>query len=236
MLIATVKMKKTMTTMIKRSFLILFLLSASLPGYSQKDDFGIWCSFNAEHKLFKKFELDISGALRTFDNASRIEEVFAEAGLTYKLNKYFSAGASYRITENIEDDDSYHPRHKWFVDFKGTLPVGDFSIIARAMFQRRYKTYIEDEEDEIPDSHLRGKITLFYDIPHFHLNPYISWESFMPLFKEASRTIEINRYTIGAEYNFSNKHSVEAEYIFRRDYLPHMKDLNILSLEYKFKF
>lgn len=229
-------LKKMMTTMIKRTLLIIFLVASCTYAFPQKDDFGIWYNINTEHKILKKIELDLDACLRTFKDASRIEEAFIEAGISYKLNKYFSAGAAYRFTENIEDNDSYYPRHKWFVDFKGTLPVGDFSLIARIKFQKRYKTYFEDEDDKIPDSHIRSKFTIFYDIPAFHLNPYLGCELFTPVFNEPERKIDKNRFFLGAEYNLSKKHSVEAEYIFQRDYLPHMNDLNILSLLYKFKF
>lgn len=233
---AAIMLKRMMTMMIKRSLLIILLVTVCTSGFPQKDDFGIWYDVSTEIKPIKKFELDLEACLRTFDNASLIEEVFVEGGISYKVNKYLNAGAAYRFTQNIEDDDSYHPRHKWFVDLKGTVPAGDFSFILRVRFQKRYKTYFEDEDDKIPVSHFRGKFTIFYDIPSFHLNPYLGYELFTPVFNEPKRRIDKNRFFIGAEYNITKKHTVEAEYIFQRDYLPRLYDLNILSLQYKFKF
>ena len=232
---APIMLKRMTTMMIKRTLLFVVLATVCVSGFPQKDNFGIWYDISTEIKPIKKFELDLEACLRTFDNASRIEETFVEAGLSYKLNKYISAGAAYRFTENIEDDDSYHPRHKWFIDLKGSVPSGDFSFIARIRYQTRYKTYYEDEDDKIPDSHIRGKFTIFYDIPSFHLNPYLGYELFTPVFNEPKRRIDKNRFFLGAEYNLTKKHTVEAEYIFQRDYLPRLRDLNILSLQYKFK-
>ncbi len=143
--------------------------------------------------------LTCQAVLRTFKDASKIEEFFLEAGLTYKFNDYFSAGASYRITENIEDDDAFHIRHKWFVDAKGTLPAGDLTVTARTRFQQRYKTYFEDEEDKIPDSHVRTRLKVHYDIPNFKINPYLAAELFLPAFADVEKTVDKYRLSIGAD-------------------------------------
>ncbi|MFZ0280693.1 MAG: DUF2490 domain-containing protein [Bacteroidales bacterium] len=221
---------------IKKAVFLFILIGSGLAGYSQKKDFGIWYGVAAEHKLADKLELDLSGVLRTFKDASKIEEFFLEAGLTYKFNDYFSAGASYRITENIEDDDAFHIRHKWFVDAKGTLPAGDLTVTARARFQQRYKTYFEDEEDKIPDSHVRTRLKVHYDIPNFKINPYLAAELFLPAFADVEKTVDKYRLSIGADYSFAKKHTVELEYIFQRDYLPKLSDINLISLQYNFKF
>lgn len=232
----TVKMAKMMTMRTKKSLLFIALISFVLSGYSQMKDFGIWYNVAAEHKLVKNLELDLSATMRTFENASKIEEAFMEAGLTYKFNDYFSAGASYRITENIEDDDAFHIRHKWFVDAKGTLPAGDLTVTARARFQQRYKTYFEDEEDKIPDSHVRTRLKVHYDIPNFKINPLLAAELFLPVFTDVEKTVDKYRLIIGADYSFAKKHTVELEYIFQRDYLPKLSDISLISLQYNFKF
>jgi len=222
--------------MIKKFVLLLLFTCAGLSAFPQKKDFGIWYGINAEHKLAKKLELDLSTCLRTFKNASKSEEAYLEAGLTYKLFDFMSVEGSYRITENIEDDDAFHIRHKWFVGAKGSISAGDFDFSLRARFQERYKTYIEDEEDKIPDCHLRSRFKVLYDIPSFKVNPYISGEIFVPLFKESPESVDKKRFTAGAEYNFADKKSVELEYIFQRDYLPKLSDINIISLQFNIKF
>lgn len=222
--------------MIKRLSVIIIFSTLALNLFSQKKDFGIWYGISAEHKFSKKLELDLSTCLRTFDNASKIEEGFLEAGLQYKLTDFLSAAASYRITENIEDDDSYHLRHKWFVDLKGSVDPGDFALSLRLRFQERYKTYFEDENDKIPDSHIRAKLKVDYDIPSFKLNPYVFAELFCPVFRDPERTTEKNRIGAGFEYNITKKQSIETEYMFQRDFLPKLKDLHLISVNYKFSF
>lgn len=220
-----------------RGALLLMLFTAIASGLSaQEKDFGIWYSVSAEYGITKKLELDFSTTVRTFGKASKIEEMFLEGGLTYKFNKFVSVTGSYRITENIEDDDSYHLRHKWFFDVKGFLPVGDFTFTGRFRFQKRYKTFFEDENDKIPVTHFRYKLKLDYDSPSFPLNPYISAEIFCPMFNDPKRVIDKKWFTAGLELKITNKHSVEGEYIFIRDYLPKLRDLHLISVSYNIKF
>ena len=226
----------TMTMMNKRLLLFVALIGWLSAGYSQKKDFGIWYEVSAEHKLIKKLDLDLSGTVRTFDNASKIDEAYLEGGVMYKFNKYFAAGAHYRLTESREDDNSYHPRHKWFIDARGTLPAGDIKLTGRIRFQERFKTFIEDDNDAIPDFHLRFKFKARYDIPSFPVNPYIGTEIFFPLFSDASRTIDKDRFMAGVEFNVSKNHSVDLGYLFQRDFLPHISDINVIRLGYGFTF
>jgi predicted porin len=223
--------------MIKKTVLLISgILIVSVVAQSQITDFGIWYSVSAEKDLSKKLELDADLNLRTINNASKIEETFLDLGLTYKFNKFLSVAAGYRFTEFMEDDDAFHPRHKWFADLKGKITFGDFDVSARMRYQQRYKTYIEDDNDKESKKVGRTRIKILYDIPSFPLNPYASAEIFYPLFIETSRTIEQHRYTVGFEYNFSKKHSVEAEYLFQRDNYPKPLEMNIISFNYQFKF
>jgi hypothetical protein len=225
-----------MRMMTKKTYLLILLLCATITSFAQDRDFGIWYRISGELKIINKLELDLSASLRTLNNASKIEEIFFNIGLTYKFNKFLSAAVSYRFTEFMEDDDSFHPRHKWFADLKGTLPLGDFDISARFRFQQRYKTYFEDENDKESRELVRIKLKTLYDVPSFPVNPYISAELFFPLFREATRNIEKNRFMAGFEYNISKKHTIEAEYIFQRDYFPKLSDMNIISVGYNIKF
>lgn len=224
-----------MTTTTKRLFLLFFLISTSLISFSQ-DDFGIWYSITAEKKLVKNLVLDFDANVRTNNNASEIDEAFFDIGLTYKINKYLSAAASYRFTEFRENDDLFHPRHKWFADLKGKLPLGDFEISARLRFQQRYKTYFEDENDKESKEVGRIKLKTLYDIPSFPVNPYLGAEFFFPMFSASKRSVEKNRFMAGFEFNIAKKHSIDLEYMFQRDFLPHISDMNIISVGYNLRF
>jgi predicted porin len=222
-----------MTT--KKLILILLLVCNASISFSQ-DDFGIWYSVTAEKKLVKNLGLDLDANVRTINNASKIEEAFFDIGLSYNLNKYLSAAVSYRFTEFKEKDELFHPRHKWFADIKGKLPLGNFDFSARLRFQQRYKTYFRDQNDKESKEAGRIKLKILYNIPSFPVNPYLSSELFFPMFTQSERSVEKNRFMAGIEYKIAKKHSFDLEYMFQRDYFPHISDINIVSFCYNLKF
>jgi hypothetical protein len=225
-----------MMMMTKKWCFVLFSFFLPLIAFSQKKDFGIWYGVSAEHKLVKKLEIDLSADIRTFNNASKIEEAFIEGGLVYNFSKHLAIAGSYRLTENLEDNNSYYYQHKVFLDFKGTLPLGKFNFTGRLRLQTRIKTYIKDENDNSPDYTGRIKIKATYKTPTFPIDPYIYAESFFPMFSDKSGTIGKNRFAAGLEFRIIKRHSVELEYIFQRDYQPHLSDINIISIDYNIKF
>jgi hypothetical protein len=206
------------------------------PGKGQDSAFGIWYGVNAEYEINKKFEIDLTGNLRTYDQGKNIEQSFIEGGLTYKFNKYFSTSLAYRFTEKIERDENFYPRHKLFFAFKGTLPAGNFIFSSRLMLQYQNKTYIEKLSDEIPEYGLRFKLKTIYRIPSFPVNPYLFYESFSGLNGVSSHVIDKDRFSAGFELKISRIHSVEIGYILQRDFEPKKYNLNILSLNYNLRF
>lgn len=228
--------QKQMTMMIRNLLMLILLSTPFLASFSRDDDFGVWYNFATDLKIYRGIEFDLEGSLRTFNNASKIEKGFLEGGMHFNVTDYLSLGAAYRFEENIEDDDSYHIRHKWFADAKVKLPFRDLKFTGRLRFQQRYKTYFEDKNDREPNEHIRLRIKALYDIPSFPLNPYLTSELFLPVFDHAKRTVDKQRFAAGFKYKIAKKHSIELEYIFQRDFFPDLMDMNIISVNYSFKF
>lgn len=174
--------------------------------------------------------------VRTIDNASKTEQAFLEGGTTYKFSKFISVAGSYRLTYMLEDDNKYHIRHKLITDLKGTLPVNVFTFSARLRLQMQSRTYIEDAGDDVSTYTGRLRFKCLYNIPKFPVNPYICLETFSPLFERPEKLIAKERFSGGIEYKFIKKHSIEAEYIFERDFLPRKSDISIISVAYNVKF
>jgi hypothetical protein len=225
-----------MMTMNRRlPFILLFCFSA-LTALPQEKDFGIWYGAAGEFEIINRLDASVSTTFRTYDKGAKLEEAFLEGELIYKFNDYLAAAASYRISENIEDDDAYHIRHKWFVQVIGTLPLGDLKISGRIIFQQRYKTYFEDENDKLPASHARFRMKAQYDFPTLPVDPYFYGEFFCPLFKDSERIIDKKRAGGGFEVDITSRHEVQIGYIFQRDYFPDLVDESIMTIGYKFKF
>jgi hypothetical protein len=222
--------------MIKSFVLFLFLLLVTRSVYSQDHDFGLWYEVSAEKSLNKKFDINGTVTVRTFDNASTIDQAFMELGASYSLNKYLGFALSYRIGNYLEDDDLYHIRHKWFADIKGSLPVNNFVFSARLRLQMMARTYIEDAADSKAEYDGRLKLKGVYKIPDFPINPYLSFETFSPIFRNEGRLIDKSRSILGLEYKITKKHIIETEYIYQRDNYPHLSIMHIITLNYTFKF
>jgi predicted porin len=230
----------TMMT-IKRLFILILvvLLPASL--IAQKTDFGIWYEANAEYKIVKKLRFDFETSIRTDQNASKIEKFYFEPGLRYKFNDYFAAGIYYRFIEQRETIDKsegiyeFHPRHRWFVQLKGSLPVNRFTLSARYRFQEQFKTYIEDPEDEEPLWAHRLRLELDYDIKGLPLKPYANVEMQSELFSSNDIMIEKWRYIVGADYTFNKKHTVGLEYIYNVSKDSKPAYMNVIGMTYTVK-
>jgi hypothetical protein len=227
--------RTTMMTMIRRVTTVFATGIITLSLCAQDNDFGIWYGANVKKGLFNKFSLEASGMMRTFENAAKVEQGFIEAGLAYKINKHLDTEISYRLTSALEDDSKYHFQHKAFADLKGDAKLSNFTFSGRLRFQTRVKTYLQKVSDKYPDYMGRIRLKALYRTPSFPLNPYIYYETFCPMFANSDRLIGKNRYSIGLEYKISGMHFVEIEYIYQRDYLPKLSDINIISLNYNLK-
>jgi hypothetical protein len=225
-----------MRMMIKKIALLIHLILISGIASAQDDDFGLWFGVDAKHEILKNLDVEFSGALRTFNNSSQIDETFLEAGLKYNFNKHISLSGSYRLTNKLEDDTKYYFRHKIFFGLKADIPLGYFLFSGRAMIQRTTKTYIENEEDLSAFYYGRLKLKAEYDFPSFPLSPFIYYEPFIPIFSDSGFKIDRNRFSSGAELQITDKSSIKIEYIYQRDFQPHIADENIISLTYKIEF
>ena len=224
-----------MTTMIKKCGAVVLLLLASLAVTAQDADFGVWYGISTSKGITDKFDLELAGMLRTFNKASQVDQAYLEAGVKYKISKNLSTAISYRITDAVESNDKFYAQHKFFLDLNGDAKLSHFQLSGRLRFQTRIKTYLEYYSDKFPDytGRIKGKIT--YRTPSFPLNPYFYYEAFCPMFVNSDRVIGKQRFSLGVQYKTPKKHTIEIGYIRQRDFLPHISDINVLSLGYDFK-
>jgi len=222
--------------MIKKLLVVPLFCFLSHIVFSQEQDFGIWLGVNAEFGIIKRLEVDISAELRTFNGASEIEQTFIQADLTYKLTDVISFSGAYRLANSLENDNKYYLRHKWFADTKVKFEPGRFTLSGRLRFQEQIRTYYKNDEYILPRHQIRFKLSVVYRTRSFPVNPYLEFETFMPVFADEERVIGKNWYIAGFEYEFNNTHSIEAEYKFERDFLPRLSGMHIISLNYNLKF
>jgi opacity protein-like surface antigen len=227
-----------MTTMNRFLLVSFFLLSGSMAIKAQDTDFGIWYEVSGDYKIVKGLRFDLETSIRTDKNASNIKTFYLEPGLRYKFNDYFAAGIYYRFIEQDETIDKsegiyeLHPRHRWFIQLKGSLPVNRFTLSARYRFQEQFKTYIKNPEDEIPQWSHRFRLDLEYDIKGIPLTPYVNVEMHSLLFSSDSFMIDKWRYIAGAEYTVKKMHTFGLEYIFDTSKVTKPPYNHIICLKY----
>ena len=215
--------------------LIILLIAVFFNSYSQ-DDFGLWLTVDASHKIFKNMNAEISGSLRTAENSSVIDQYFGEAGLSYKFGKIITVSSSYRLIKKVENNSEYYFRHKFFLGTKAEIQTGIFDLSARMLYQRTVHTYIENKNDLIPQNLLRLRVMAEYKIPSSPYKPYLSCEPYLILNEINGSAIQKNRYSAGTEVRISSQSSIEAGYIYENYRKIQSTDSHIISLKYILKF
>jgi hypothetical protein len=221
---------------IKKLLSALCLLSILTPIFSQNKDFGVWYGGNVSHDLFKKVGLDLGLCLRTDQNASHIDQFFTDLGVGYKFNKYISLSASYRWILKDETYKNYFSRHRFYSDLKLSYPIYNFKVSTRFRAQSQYKQYAKTGDDKLPDYYGRIKAQVIYNWPFFPIDPYVSAEWFYPLNNNDVKYADQKRLAAGIEYKINKKQSVDAEFLFKREFLPGVADMGIVSVSYNVKF
>ena len=222
-------------TTIRRISASIMILLLPIALHGQKSDFGLWYDIKADHDLAKGLRIEAEASLRTDNNASRAETWYFEPGIRYKFNKYFAAGIYYLFIEKVEKDNRFHPRHRWFLQMKGDLPVNRFTLSARYRLQQQFKTYIEDPLDEVPKWHHRLRLELDYDVPSLPLKPYINTEIYNQIFVGNDIKFEKMRYIGGMEYTIAKTHTIGIEYLYQVSKVSKPAWLNVISLNYSVK-
>jgi hypothetical protein len=220
---------------LRKLFLIICLAVFPVTIRAQ-DDFGIWFSVSPEFALGKKTDLKFSGAVRTYNNTSQVEQLYLDAGIDYKLSKNLNLSGSYRLIDNIEDNGQYYYRHRLNIDLLGKLHLGRFTIFDRLRIQRVSKTYIETDDDLTPVYSLRGKIGAEYSLSSFPLNPYVYYEGYTPISPDPALKVDKFRLSAGGVLKITRKISVDAAYLFQRDLEKKNPNIHVISIDLKLKF
>ena len=227
-------MKRSMK--IKVAIVCLTLLIYPKSIYSRNNDFGLWGGFNAEYAFSRKVDFAAAGMVRSFDNATKIEQSYFELGAYYRLCKYFSVGGLYRFVSFRESDTHYHVRNKLLADIKGAYPAGNFSFSSRFRLEITKKTFFAEGADRSPDFTLRLKFKALYKFPEFPVYPYLGIETFSTVVKSSDKMIDKARDSFGLEFRLSKHNSIVTEYLFQKAYSKNAYSMNIVSLSYNLKF
>ena len=81
---------------------------------------------------------------------------------------------------------------------------------------------------------LRSRISVDYDIPHFKLDPFVSYEIFSDL--SNGDAFEKGRLTAGTGFSLKKKHAFQFAYVWQNTTDDDESVRSAVSLSYTFKF
>ena len=88
----------------KKCFILLFIIVKL--SFSQEvkviQDFSLWTGVSFEKKIFKDFDLIIEAQVRSFHNATKLDDILLDTRLKYSINKKFSLGGNARYTYDVK--------------------------------------------------------------------------------------------------------------------------------------
>ena len=155
----------------------------------------------------------------------------------------------------------WESRHRISASLSAGLEVGRFKISLRERLQYTYSCGKEDVRekhrfverynmmtgdsskldtisfvsvDASEKTILRSRISVDYDIPHFKVDPFVSYEVFSDL--SNGETFEKGRLTVGAGFSLKKKHAFQFAYLWQNTTDDDESVRSAVSINYTFKF
>ncbi|CAN5432803.1 DUF2490 domain-containing protein [soil metagenome] len=196
----------------------VFLFLLVLPSFAkaQVNDAGLWTSINLDKKINKQFTINFTEELRFNENISELGNYFSEFSLEYKFNKMISASVGYRFIQKRNLDGYYSKRHRFISEIAFKKKLRNLAVNLKLKYQSQYSNYYSSETGKIPDQYLRTKLQLKYDL-NKRYTPSISGESFYFLNSKEGVLFNNYRLTIGFNYEFSKKSSLDLAYLINKE-------------------
>lgn len=215
-------------------FAICGLNSSAVLG--QQKDAGIWTSAGVEAKVAKKLTASVSQEFRFNENVTELGTYFTDAGLSYKVNKYLQVAANYRYTLKRKVDDSYSPRHRFYVDVKIQKKFKPFNLQFRTRLQDQYADIGRASDGGIAEFYSRNKVSLKWDVNR-PFEPYLSVELFSPLNYPRLNAFDNVRSAVGVEYELSGHHNFDFFYMIQKELQVSRPETDfIIGLGYLYKW
>lgn len=202
-----------------RSFLLLFFAVFGLNSsviYAQQNDAAIWTSFGMEVKVVKKLTASLAQEFRFNENITELGTYFTDAGLGYKINKHLQVAANYRFIQKRRVDDSYSPRHRFYVDVKFQKKFKPFELQFRTRLQDQYADIGRASDGGVAEFYSRNKISLKWNLKKKY-EPYLSLELYTPLNYPRLNAFDNMRSGAGVEYAFSSHHNFDLFYMIQKE-------------------
>ena len=214
-------------------FLIFAFLGVS--AYSQHD-FQVWLKTGAEGGVVKK--LDWSFELNSRFGAEGLETFFPQAGLEYKVTKWFRPSVEYRYIFDKDDYGNYDLGHRINLNAGFKELVARFDLGLRLRYQyafSRLGSTVEYDADF--DQAVRAKLSSLYDIDNSVFSPLFNVELFYnPAFGPKGPGFTKVRVAVGTSLELDGPHKFSFKYQLDKKLYAFSADLrHVVGFSYTYK-
>ena len=211
--------------MLKR-FILSFFLFFTLGLYAQQvkvtNDFGIWGGLLLEKNISENFKLNLEQQIRTYSNASKLDDYLAELSLQYKINKNFNLSSGIRYVYNEKRWKETENNIRYNIDFGFKQKISSrFKFYYRLKYQKEYVNLLSNYSiEKIHFSDIRNKIKLAYKANDLN-KIYVSAEVFRLIEKYKAPYYNKLRFYLGDKVDtkigqfdcsIGYEHEIQTEY------------------------
>ena len=207
-----------------RFFFLILLILISSTGFSKTKKFGTWIEFELNKKIVKHLDFSFIPEVRFEDNFS-VDEYIFEGKLSYEPFKFLELAGAYRYNTEVKNKGN-EISHSGVFDITGKSGFDRFDASLRTRFTN------DSDGDELRTFYFRPRAKLNYNIKGSELEPYTSYELFMNL-KESD--FYKQRFDFGIQRKIGDYHRLGLYYRLQ-DYFGDKSAVNILGIDYRFKF
>lgn len=211
------------------------MICLSLLAFSQVNDAGLWADISIEKRFNQSFALEYTNSNRLNENISEYETSINELSLKYRFNKKSKIALSYRYSMKRQLNNMYQPGSRFSFEFVQGFEIWDFDLDIRLKYQTQQQNVSLYDYDTDSRNTIRPKIKLKYKFQKFE--PYLSLESFHPVWYAEYQPISKLRGACGIGYSVNKNHSIDFAYLVQREFFEKNPTTDyILQLGYKFRF
>lgn len=219
-------------------FLFLLFLKSGVSSFaqSQPEDAGMWNTFSIEKEFTKKFSVGIDEELRLRDNFSRLNLLYTNLGVSYKVIKGIKVSLIYRSIEKyLGDNRTFSYRNRLMLDISYRYKISELTFAYRSRLQSEVRDYYSSQKGKIPEWFWRNKFEFKYDIKKYtpYLGTEIRYQIKDPRNPETNEGWHRLRVYWGVDYNINKRNSVGVYYLIQREYgVYNPQNFYILGLQY----
>ena len=206
--------------------LIITILFSFTTVFAKTEKFGTWIEFTLTKKITKKLEFSFSPEFRLQDDFT-LDEYNLDGKLAYKPWKFLDFAATYRINTNIKKNDNVVSQ-KFLIDATGKTNYDRFD----ASLRNRFTNDAESGNVDWGNIYYRPRAKLKYNIKGSKIEPFTSFELFLDL---NNGYFDKGRFDVGFTRKIKKKHEFGMYYRLQ-DYFSDRGSINILGIDYGFKF